>query len=91
MAQEGTGSLKMVGIDIPLDKHVTRLSTDPRVTMLLLPLPVNQRVTEVAEKPKAAAKPPSRPAPKNNNKRKTRAEKSCPDELKQYTTKTSDG
>ena len=92
LAQEVTGSLKMKGTDIPLDKHVTRLSTDPRVTMLLLPLPTNQRVTDVTEKPKAAAKPtPKHGQPKGSNKRKTRAEKSCPEELRQYTTKVAAG
>ena len=92
LAQEVTGSLKMNGTDIPLDKHVTRLSTDPRVTMLLLPLPANQRLTDVAEKPKAAAKPtPKQGQPKGSNKRKTRAEKSCPEELKHYTTKVAAG
>ena len=93
LAQEVTGSLKMQGVDIPLDKHVTRLSTDPRVTMLLLPLPSNQRVVEVADKP--AAKPsPKSAGPKanqNNNKRKTRAERSCPEELKGYTTRVAAG
>ena len=92
LAQEVTGSLKMKGNEIPLDKHVTRLSTDPRVTMLLLPLPANQRVSEPADKPKPAPKGAPRPAaPKNQNKRKTRAEKSCPDELKQYTTRVAAG
>ena len=92
LAQEVSGSLKMVGTEIPLDKHMTRLSTDPRVTMLLLPLPANQRVPDAVEKPKAAPKPAAKPsATRNNNKRKTRAEKSCPEELRQYTTKVAAG
>lgn len=92
LAQEVTGSIKMKGTDIPLDKHITRLSTDPRVTMLLLPLPSSQRLHDVAEKPKPAPKTTPRPAaPKANNKRKTRAEKSCPEELKHYTTKVAAG
>ena len=65
LAQEVSGSLKMDGNEIPLDKHVTRLATDPRVTMLLLPLPTNQRVTEAPDKPRPNAKAgPVRPAAK---------------------------
>ena len=82
LAQEVTGSLKMDGNEVPLDKHVTRLSTDPRVTMLLLPMPSNQRVAEAPDKPKPAPKAlPTRPAAKGSGKRKTRAERSCPEEL----------
>lgn len=51
LAQEITGSLKMDGNEVPLDKHVARLSIAPRVTMLLLPLPANQKVVEVPGKP----------------------------------------
>ncbi|CAL1127471.1 unnamed protein product [Cladocopium goreaui] len=92
LAQEVSGSLKMDGNEIPLDKHVTRLATDPRVTMLLLPLPTNQRVTEAPDKPRPNAKAgPVRPAAKVSTKRKTRAERSCPEELKQYNTKVAAG
>ena len=92
LAQEVTGSLKMQGTVIPLDGHVTRLSTDPRVTMLLLPLPSSQRVTDAGDKPKPAVKPAPRPTPKNNSgKRKTRAERSCPEELRNYTTRVAAG
>ena len=81
LAQEITGSLKMDGNEVPLDKHVTRLSIAPRVTMLLLPLPANQKVVEVPDKPKPAPKAaPVRPAPKGSTKHKTRAERSCPEE-----------
>ena len=44
LTQEVSGSLKMGGSEIPLDKHVTTLATDPRATRPLLPLPANQRV-----------------------------------------------
>ena len=82
----------MQGTVIPLDGHVTRLSTDPRVTMLLLPLPSSQRVTDAGDKPKPAVKPAPRPTPKNNSgKRKTRAERSCPEELRNYTTRVAAG
>ena len=92
LAQEVTGSLKMTGNDIPLDAHVKRLTTDPRVTMLLLPLPSNQKVSEPAGGPTRPA--PTRPAaaaPKRQGKRKTRAERGCPDELKKYNMKISSG
>ncbi|CAL1134719.1 unnamed protein product [Cladocopium goreaui] len=78
------GSLKMDGNEVPLDKHVTRLSIAPRVTMLLLPLPANQKVVEVPDKPRPAPKAaPVRPAPKGSTKHKTRAERSTsqPDQL----------
>ena len=92
LAQEVSGSLKMDGNEIPLDKHVTRLATDPRVTMLLLPLPANQRVTEAPDKPRPNPKAgPVKPAAKVSSKRKTRAERSCPEELKQYNTKVAAG
>ena len=92
LAQEVNGSLKMQGTVIPLDQHVTRLSTDPRVTMLLLPLPASQRVVDVADRPKPTPKASTRTAaPKNNNKCKTRAERSCPEELKNYTTRVAAG
>ena len=92
LAQEVTGSLKMTGNDIPLDAHGKRLTTDPRVTMLLLPLPSNQKVSEPAGGPTRPA--PTRPAaaaPKRPSKRKTRAERGCPDELKKYNMKVSAG
>ena len=93
LAQEVQGSLKMNGNEIPLDKQVKRLSTDPRVTMLLLPLPTNQRVPEVPDAPKKPA-PKATPgggAPKRPAKRKTRAERGCPEELRKYNMRTTSG
>ena len=92
LAQEVTGSLKMTGNDIPLDAHVKRLTTDPRVTMLLLPLPSNQKVHEPSGAPtRPAPTKPATAAPKRPSKRKTRAERGCPDELKKYNMKVSAG
>ena len=92
LAQEVTGSLKMVGTDIPLDQHVKRLSTDPGVTMLLLPLPGNQKIPEVPDAPKKPApRTAQNPGPKRNPKRKTRAERGCPEELRKYNMKTASG
>ena len=93
VAQEVTGSLKMQGNVIPLDAHVTRLTTDPRISMLLLPLPTGHRATDPSDEtkkttPKAKATPgPKKPA----NKRKTRAERGCPEELKKYTLRVAEG
>ena len=95
LAQEVTGSLKVAGGQIPLDKHVKQLTTDPRVTMLLLPLPVNQRVQDPVDAPKKPPAPrpaaPNTAAPKRVGKRKTRAEKGCPEELRKYNMKVSSG
>ena len=93
LAQEVSGSLKMNGNDIPLDGHVKRLTTDPRVTMLLLPLPGNQKLPEMPDGPKKnpSAKQAPAPAPKRNPKRKTRAERGCPEELRKYNMKTASG
>ena len=96
LAQEVTGSLKMSGTAIPLDKYVKQLTTDPRVTMLLLPLPNSQRVqdpmdnsTKKTAAPKSSSGPPA--APKRANKRKTRAERGCPEELRKYNMKVATG
>ena len=94
LAQEVTGSLKASGADIPLDAHVRRLSTDPRVTMLLLPLPANQKVPEapdVTKKTPAPKPSPGAPAPKPPTKRKTRAERGCPEPLRKYNMQTANG
>eukprot|EP00435_Cladocopium_sp_Y103_P059485 s1087_g21.t1 len=94
LAQEVSGSLKMSGTEIPLDKHVKRLTTDPRVTMLLLPLPGNLKVPDPIDGPKrtpTAKAAASNPAPKRTNKRKTRAERGCPEELKKFNMKVSSG
>eukprot|EP00435_Cladocopium_sp_Y103_P039314 s106_g10.t1 len=95
LAQEVTGSLKMQGTEIPLDKHVKRLTTDPRVTMLLLPLPASQKIPDPIDGPKKTPTPKAPPvhpaAPKRPNKRKTRAERGCPEELRKYNMKVSAG
>ena len=91
LAQETTGSLKATGGAIPLDAKVRSLTTDPRITMLLLPLPNSQRApTENANTPKAS-RPAGSPAPKKSTKRKSRAERGCPEELKKYTLKVAAG
>ena len=88
LAQQQNASLKPVN-DVPaLNDDFKRLTTDPRVTMFLLPLPASSAKTTAAPKANATTKPAANPkGPNNPNKRRklTRAEKSCPDELKKYT------
>ena len=91
LAQEVTGSLKATGNDIPLDAHVKRLTTDPRVTMLLLPLPSNQKVPEPSSAHAETSTTRPAAAPKRPAKRKTRAERGCPEELKKYDMRVSAG
>ena len=95
LAQEVTGSLKMNGTVIPLDRHFKQLTTDPGVTMLLLPLPNSQRVQDPLDSAKKTAQPKSSggppAAPKRANKRKTRAERGCPEELRKYNMKVASG
>ena len=94
LAQEVRGSLKPTPTgDIPLDALVQRLCNDPRITMFLLPTTAASRAMD-KETPttKAAAHGPVQAAAKSTNKRrKTRAEKSCPDELRKYNLKCEHG
>ena len=87
LAQQQSKSLKPVN-DIPvLNKDFVVLTTDPRVTMYVLPLPTAKTPAPAAPAPRKPDAP--RPAPKStappNKKRKlTRAEKNCPEELKGF-------
>ena len=85
LAQQQTKSLRPSN-DVPvLNDDFKRLTTDPRVTMFVLPLPSSSRPVAA---PKATPAPKIAAAPKNNPNKKrkvTRAEKNCPEELKKYT------
>ena len=84
LAQETRGSLKPNAAgDIPLDAMVQRLCQDPRITMFLLPTTAGAKVVdkEVATKKPLTGTPAQAAAKSTNKRRKTRAEKSCPDEL----------
>ena len=92
MAQQCTGSLKPTN-DVPaLNDKFQKLTTDPRITMFVLPLPTATVKTvqpPVQQPPKRtdapAAKPGQPQQPGNGKKRKlSRAEKNCPEELKKY-------
>ena len=91
VAQQQLQSLKPVA-DVPaLNNSFLKLTTDPRITMFLLPLPTMQQKAPPAA-PKAPPSNRTTPAPKatgNPNKRRkmTRAEKNCPEELKKYNLK----
>ena len=91
VAQEFKGGLKPNAAgDIPLDTQLQRFTHDPRITMFLLPTPASARAsssttTDKETVPKKTGAAPSQAAAKSTNKkRKTRAEKSCPEELKKY-------
>ena len=73
--------------DVPaLNDAFKKLTTEPRITMFVLPLPTSAPRPPAA--PKATPGPKHTPAPKpgNPNKRRktTRAEKNCPEELKKF-------
>lgn len=97
IAQEFKDSLKRrTDADpIPLDAVFRRLMTDPRITMLLLPLPAvkghdkEKHATESASK---ASRPAGSSKQANQSKKcKTRAEKACPDELRKYNLRFENG
>ena len=96
LAQENLDSLKPNN-DVPvLNKPFKTLVTDPRITMYLLPVPasVQKVTTTVTPAPKTSNTP--KPQPNNqpgiNKRRKlTRAQKGCPQELKDYDMKFNQG
>ena len=86
LSREVRGSLKPDAHGVsPLDAQVTALITDPRMTMFMLPLPVSQKaIKDEVEKGTTKDDPaPVLKAPKIK-KKKARAEKACPEELKKY-------
>ena len=92
LARETRGSLKATPAGVlPLDARVTALLSDPRITMLLLPLPVSHKApidkTSDASVNDKKQSDPDRP----KKVRKTRAEKACPEELKKYDMKLDNG
>jgi len=90
LARETRGSLKAVGGVIPLDAQVIALLSDPRVTMLLLPLPTSHK--SPSDKAADSSVGDRKQDPERPKKvRKTRAEKSCPEELKKYDMKLDNG
>eukprot|EP00435_Cladocopium_sp_Y103_P033219 s1997_g8.t1 len=89
LSQECKGSLKPNARgDIPLDNKIQTLSKDPRITMFLLPMPAVAKSSEATTKKTTTTGSPVQAAAKSgapsNKKRKTRAEKSRPEELKKF-------
>ena len=85
LAQDTKGTLKpdAAGV-IPLDAQVRRFSQDPRITMFLLPTTAAAKTADKEAAPKKTAAPLQAAAKNANKKRKTRAEKGCPEELKKF-------
>ena len=83
LAQQHSKSLRPVDGTPVLNKDFVALTTDPRITMFVLPLPSSKAVHQPAAKPSPGPKP--QPKATGNKRRKlTRAEKACPDELKGF-------
>eukprot|EP00435_Cladocopium_sp_Y103_P017720 s5862_g4.t1 len=88
LAQQQTKSLKPQNDTPVLNEDFKKLTTDPRVTMYVLPLPTSTpRTTPNAQPKKTATKPTPTGHQDSANKRRktTRAEKNCPEELRKYT------
>jgi len=95
LAQEHKETLRPSN-DLPaLNKGFTALTTDPRVTMYLLPVPVSAtKGANVPAPSKVTPTPKGTPSPGAgiNKKRKlTRAQKGCPQELRDYDLKVNQG
>ena len=95
LAQEHKETLRPSN-DIPaLNKGFTALTTDPRVTMYLLPVPVSAtKGTNVPAPSKVTPAPKGTPSPGvgiNKKRKLTRAQKGCPQELKDYDLKVNQG
>ena len=84
MAREYTGTLKMdaAGV-IPLDARFNALITDPRVPMMLLPLPGGSRKDDPPKKNDLKMDDVD-PPKKVKKVKKTRAERQCPEELRKF-------
>ena len=87
MAQRCTGSLKPTK-DVPaLNDIFQTLTTEPRITMFVLPLPsataktVQPSPQQPHKRPEAPTEKPGQPGKK---RKLSRAEKNCPEELKKY-------
>ena len=93
LAQECRGSLKPLLGTIPLDAEFRKMRLDPRVSMFLLPVPGNQKAVGSSDsEPKKSQAGRPIPAQKAGAKRrKTRAEKNCPEELKRFNLKSEHG
>lgn len=89
LAQQQTRSLRPVNDQPVLNDEFKKLTTDPRVTMLVLPLPTATSKAQTPPPPKKTEPPRPKAAggPPNKKRKITRAEKNCPEELKKYNLK----
>lgn len=86
LAQQQTKSLRPVNDQPVLNEDFKKLTTDPRITMLVLPLPTTaaRPQTQAPQKKADPPKPTGGQGPPNKKRKLTRAEKNCPEELKKY-------
>ena len=86
LAQQQTKSLRPVNDQPVLNEDFKKLTTDPRITMLVLPLPTTaaRPQTQAPQKKADPPKPTGGHGPPNKKRKLTRAEKNCPEELKKY-------
>eukprot|EP00435_Cladocopium_sp_Y103_P065100 s379_g27.t1 len=87
LAQENAKSLKPVN-DVPaLNQDFKALTTDPRVTMYLLPVPAAPQrslTTNTTKTSDQGSNNSTKPAGTRKKRKLTRAQKSCPAELKDF-------
>ena len=86
LAQQQTKSLRPVNDQPVPNDDFKKLTTDPRVTMLVLPLPSASArpQPQVPQKKNDPPKPTGGQGTPNKKRKLTRAEKNCPEELKKY-------
>ena len=95
------GSLQMTGEKLtdtpaPMDTCMQKLSTDPRVTMHLLPLPRSLKAPTgdpgaIMKRPMPTGDPPVRSPKIKITKPSAKAKSLCPEELKGYKSQDSEG
>ena len=87
LAQEHRGTLKATGGgQPPLDALLTNMITDPRITMFLLPLPAHSKSSLKSDDPKPDKRNTAdkEDNPVKKRRKVSRAERSCPEELKKF-------
>ena len=86
LARENLATLKPSAAGVPpLDARMEAYMNDPRITIFMIPMPISQRALKDDISLEVTVGEGDGPNPKKGpKKRKTRAEKSCPDELKKY-------
>jgi hypothetical protein len=92
LAQGNLKSLKPINNVPALNQAFSALLTDPRVTMFLLPAPSGVSKTTTVQGKVSSDAPKIQPGVTATKKRKlTRAQKACPNDLKEFNLKLSQG